>query len=392
MTTIPKISDLYSSILADLQTEYGVSIPLFGKIFLRALAMVQAGKLKLYYLAIGMLQKNIFVDTADPEASGGTLERFGRIKLGRNPFPATAGQYTLTVTGTTGSTIQASTTFKTNDDSSSPGKLFILDLAHVLAAPSDTITVRALESGSGSKLVNGDGLTATAPIAGVSKNAVVLAEAVAPVDAESIEDYRRKTLEAFRLEPTGGSGSDYRLWADDAVGCKQVYPYAKTGAANEINLFIEANVADSTDGFGTPSGPLISAVQDVVELDPDTTKPINQRGRRPLGVFLIHYLPVTIRVVDINITGFAGITPAIKTLILNAVTLEINKIRPFVASADVLANKNDILDLNKIISIVLGAKPGSIFGAVTLKIDTVSVSTYTFINGDIPHLNTITYV
>src|SRR5690349_13978165 len=98
MISIPTTNQLYEDILADLEAEYGQSIPLFGKIFLRAFAGVQAAKLKLLYLSIANLQKNIFIDTADPEASGGTLERFGRIKLGRNPFPATAGQYEIQVT------------------------------------------------------------------------------------------------------------------------------------------------------------------------------------------------------------------------------------------------------------------------------------------------------
>ena len=87
MITIPTLKELYDQVLSDLETQYSISIPLFGKNFLRALAMVQAAKLKIFYLAVANLQKNIFVDTADPEASGGTLERFGRVKLGRNPFP-----------------------------------------------------------------------------------------------------------------------------------------------------------------------------------------------------------------------------------------------------------------------------------------------------------------
>lgn len=81
---IPTTQELYTSIKSDLETELNINIPVFGKIFLRALAAVQAAKLKLYYLAIASVQKNIFPDTADPESIGGTLERFGIVKLGRN--------------------------------------------------------------------------------------------------------------------------------------------------------------------------------------------------------------------------------------------------------------------------------------------------------------------
>ena len=59
MITIPTLSQLYNDILASLEAEMNITIPVFGKNFLRAMAAVQAAKLKLYYLAIGNLQKNI---------------------------------------------------------------------------------------------------------------------------------------------------------------------------------------------------------------------------------------------------------------------------------------------------------------------------------------------
>src|SRR4051812_1989999 len=121
MITIPTLVELYNAIKSDLETEFGATIPVVGKSFLRVFAACQAAKLKLYYLTVGKLQKNIFVDTADPESLGGTLERFGRVKLGRNPFPAQAGQYKIGVSGSIGAVIKSSTTFKSDDNSLSPG-------------------------------------------------------------------------------------------------------------------------------------------------------------------------------------------------------------------------------------------------------------------------------
>ncbi len=389
MITIPTLSELFEDILDDLEAEFNITIPGFGKVFLIALAAVQAGKLKLYYLAIGKLQKNIFIDTADPEASGGTLERFGRIKLGRNPFAATAGQYVVTVTGTVGAIIEASTTFKSNDDTVNPGKLFILDNEYTLVG-SDSITLRALEAGVDSKLEVGEELTSTIPIANVDKIVTVTSEAIAPLAAEEIEVYRTVGLQAYQLEPQGGAGSDYIIWAADAQGVLRSYPYAKSGATSEVDLFIEATIADSTDGKGTPSAQLLADVEVVVDFDPDDTRPLDERGRRPLTE-IVNYLAVTIKEVDIEVQGFVGLTPAIETSIFNAIKVILDDIRPFVASANVLANKNDIIDINKIISIILNAEPGSIFTTVDLMIDSVSVSTFTFENGDIPHLNSVTY-
>jgi len=391
MTTIPTISELYSDVLSDLQAQYGLTIPTFGKNFLRVLAAVQAAKLKLFYLAIASLQKNIFVDTAEPESIGGTLERFGRVKLNRNPFPATAGEYTIEVTGSIGAVIPANTTFKSDDDSLNPGKLFILDAEYTLVATTDTITVRALETGVDSKLEVDDTLTATAPIALVNKSATVTVEDTEPSAAETIADYRQKAIDAYRLEPQGGAATDYRLWSADAQGVAGSYAYAKSGAANEINLFVEATVADSTDGKGTPSAGLLLDVEEVVEFDPDTTRPLSERGRRPLGVFQVHFLPITVREVDITIPSFTGITAEIEALITAALEDEINTVRPFVSACDILSEKNDILDTNKIISVILQARPGSIFGSVALVVAGSPYTSYQFINGDIPHLNSVTF-
>ena len=390
MIKIPTTVELYNSILNQLEVELTGSIPLFGKNYLRALAAVQAAKLRLFYITLGKIQKNIFPDTADSEQSGGTLQRFGRVKLGRNPNPAQAGQYFITVTGEIGAIIPAFTTFKSNDDSLNPGMMFQLDNAYELVSETDTITVRALTSGVASKLLVGDGLTATAPIPNVDSLANVDSEFVPPVEAESLEDYRSKTIDAFQLEPNGGSAADYRIWSFDAVGVAQVYPYAKTNAPCEVNLYVEANPEDSTDGYGTPSAAMLEEVEEVVELDPDESKPINDRGRRPIQV-IVHFLPVTIRVIDIEINDSADFTPDEKTAIFNSLKAELDKTRPFVAAADILSKKNDIFNTNEIISIILTVKPGATFGSVTLKVDGVETNSFTFINGNIPRLSTVTY-
>lgn len=390
MITIPTLKALNEAVINDLEAAYGSRLSLFGKVFLRALAGVQAAKLKLFYLAIGFLQKNSWVDTADPERKGGTLERYGRIKLGRNPFPAVAGAYVVTVTGEIGATIKPQTTFKSNDGAGSPGKLFVLDEQHTMAGNPDTIVIRALESGLASRLDTGDTLTVTAPLAGVDSTATVTAEDTEPQDAEDLELYRERAIEAYRLEPQGGAAADYRLWASDAQGVQQSYPYARSSAPGEVNLFIEAVADSSVDGKGTPSGLLLSAVRSVVEQDPDTAKPAYERGRQPLTA-IVNYLPVTVRGITIAIAGFAEITPARKTLIKNALSQTIAAIRPFIAGADVLAHKNDVLNKNTVIAVILQAVPGALFTDITTRVDGTIITTYTFSEGNIPYLEAVTY-
>ena len=390
MITIPTLKQIYDDSISKIESEFGITIPTFGKNVFRSLSSVQAAKLKLYYLLLAKVQKNIFVDTAEPVAMGGTLERFGIVKLGRSPFPAVAGEYTVTVTGTIGATISAQTTFKSDDTSSNPGYLFILDSDYTLTSSSDSITLRALTAGQISELAVSDTLTSTAPIANVNKVGTISAISTEPRDAESIEVYRQRAIEAYRLEPQGGAVTDYRLWASDAQGVANSYPYAVAGNDGVINLYVEATVADSVAGKGVPTASILSDVEDVVELDPDTTLPINERGRRPLGVFQVNYLPITVVEVEITITG-GSYTSEQETAVTAALTEAINLIRPFIAGADILSNKNDILDRNKTVFIIQSTVPSVTFTGVTLEFDTVSLSTYLFDNGEIPYLASVTY-
>ena len=385
MKTIPKLKDLFDDIISDIEAEFSITIPDSGKSVLRSLASVQAAKLKQYYLSLAVVQKNVFADLADSEEKGGTLERFGRVKLNRNPFPATAGEYTVKVTGTIGAVIQASTTFKSDDGSTNPGKIFILDVAFTLDGI-DIITIRSLEPGIDAKLSINDTLTITAPVANVDSSSIVLSEVTAPVESELIEDYRNKVIDSYRLEPEGGAGTDYRLWASEVTGVQQSYPFTAT-TPNEVNLFIEATIPSSTDGKGTPSATILSDVEDAIE-DPTVDRP----SRKPLTVSKVNYTAITPLDIDIEIVNYIDSTPSTIALIENALKEELDGIRPFVGSIDVLSDKNDIFNVNKIISVILEAVPGSIFSSIVLKVDGNIVSTYTFLDGDIPYLNTVTYV
>lgn len=382
MNNIPAIADLYTSILNDLQTEYGVTIPTTGKVFLRAMAAVQAAKLKLFYLSVAFLQKNIFVDTADPEASGGTLERFGRVKIGRNPFPATAGYPVIRVQGTANGTIPAGTVFKSDDTSTSPNMLYILDNAYAAIIGNNDILLRSLTAGTAAKLVAGDTLTATAPIAVASSAGVVILGSN-PQDAENIEDYRQKVIASYQLTPQGGSSSDYRIWGLTVQGVQQIYPYATYGAANQVSVYVEATTTDSTDGKGTPTSTILTNVAAAIE------------ANRPLGVFQVNTLPIALRTIDINISGLVGASipiSSIQTTINSAITEMVNGKRPFIGGADNLSTRNDNLSTNNIVNTILQAAAGSVFGAVTLKVDGVAVQNYTFDTGNIPTLNSINYV
>ncbi len=390
MVTIPTVAQLKASIISDLEAEMGVQISPFGKAFLTVLAGVQAAKLKLFYLYLGFVQRNTFPDLADSEFIGGTLERYGRVKLGRNPFSATAGQYSITVTGSIGATIPAQTIFKSDDSSNNPGYLFTVDNAFTFVGTSGTITIRSLTTGTIAGLLVTDTLTVTSPIALVDSGAVVSAITIDSQDAETLDIYRQRIIESFRLEPQGGAASDYRLWAADAQGVRQTYIYATTGATNEVDVYVEATDADSVPvDSGIPTVTILTAVEDVIEFDPDTTRPLNERGRRPVQV-VVNVLPVAPDDIDIDIVGFTG-TLAQQTIIEGAIESYVDLIRPFVAGADVLADSNDTISLNGLIYTIQDAAQGTNFTSISMTVNAVPQSIYQFLLGAIPKVNSITF-
>lgn len=388
---IPNFADLYNSILNDLKTRLGITF-ILGKVVLNAFAAVQAAKLKIIYTAIAYRYKNIFIDTADPSDDGGTLERFGLVKLGRQPYSAIAGEYTVEVNGNIGVLIPKETTYKSVEGSVSPDKLFILDSDFTFVSQTGTISLRALDLGSDARLEIGDSLQVTAPILNADSYATVKAVNVAPTDAENYEDYRQAVIDAYQLEAQGGAKTDYRLWSKDAAGVRQVYPYAKNNFLGEINLYVEAYAIDSIDGNGTPSTSMLNNVEAVVEFDPDTTKPLNERGRRPISAWKIHFLPITPLSVDVIITDLSDIS--VLNDIKNSMREFLLGIRPFIAGADninsISKGKIYISDIFNVVRSVIGGTNS--FTDIQMKVDGNFETIYEFLNGDIPYINTVTNV
>jgi uncharacterized phage protein gp47/JayE len=379
MINIPSKATLIGRLQSAFQTNFNIVLPVWGQNFLRALSIVLGGEFKLQYLGIASLEKNLWLDKSDEDM----LLRQGYTKLKRYPFPATQGVYVCGVTGSVGATIPGQTTFKSDDDSQSPGLLYILDNPYTLTATTDMITLRALTAGVAARLSVGNTLTATQPIIDVAATATVSAVTTVPNDGETLEEYRAKALLAYQSQPSGDNAVSYREEGSLNVdGVQQIYPYAVSGAPNEINLYIEAIAIDSTDGKGTPTSTIITDVTDAVEPE------------RPLGVFLVHYLPVVIKEVDINInmTGYAGFTTDQQALIKSALTQFLSTVRPFIAAADIVANKRDIIGNFNIGPVIAAAVPGLPFGAMTFKINSVAMITYEFDNGAIPWLNLVTYI
>jgi uncharacterized phage protein gp47/JayE len=383
MADIPTLAELQSQIENDIKSELGITRTWVGKVMLKVLSLVQAAKLKLYYLHIAQIQKNIFVDTATSEFSGGTLERFGRVKLGRNPYPAVAGEYTLDVTGSIGGVILKGQTFKSSLGSTSPDKLYSVKSEVTLTGTTGQIEVVALEPGTDSVLQIGDELEATSPIANVDSIATVNSVDVTAIEAEDLEDYRNLVIQAFQLEPQGGAATDYRIWSADAAGVRTVYPYTKDGAIYTVQVYVEALPENSEPGqpSGYPPESMLTDVEDVIELDPDTTKDINERGRRPLQA-TVEVLKVVPVAVTITINDLSDKSAPVIALITSAIEDLMYTIRPYIPGADG-TNRKDTLYISALIAAIYDVlDEGISFSNVSIEIDSTTYSQYTF--GDTP--------
>lgn len=382
---IPTTKELYYIIIAEFESEFTTTIPLTGKNYLRVQSAVLAVVLRLNYLFGAKVQKNIFADTAEPMSQGGTLERFGLVKLNRLPFPATAGVYTVNVTGQIGGVIEANQQFKSNDDSLNAGYLFVLDSQFTFTATTGQIQLRAFTGGLESQLAIGDKLTATNPIANVDQECTVATEDTKPLDAESESEYREQILRAFRTEAQGGAQGDFVLWATEVQGVSEAYPYTSPANDNTCDLYVEATTSDSTDGKGTPTTAILDAVEDAIE-NPTADRP----SRKPVSM-IVNYYPITPLNVTIEIQNFVDLTSDKQTLILNALTNYFADVRPFLGGVDVPELQNDTVTLNNISSVILEAIPSAVFLQPVMTVDGNTVASYTFENGDIPHLNGISY-
>lgn len=379
----PTIQELQNSIISAFEDRFGTINRGLRSVF-RTIAQVLSGELRLLYLTSARVQKNIFPDLADTEANGGTLERFGRARLGRDPFPATQGIYLVDVTkdGADDAIISAGTTFK-----SLAGFLYSIETAQTITgAIGDVsqITVRSLTPGLEARLVNGDTLIATAPILNLNQNASVNQETTAPLNAETTEAYREAILQSFRTESQGGASGDYRIWSGDAQGVRTVYPYA--GDPGVINIYVEANISDSTDGLGTPSQTILDNVRDVVNQDPDTTKSLNERGRLPLGIFQVNYLAISTVAINISVSGYTGNVTEGQATIQAALVEYFRTIRPYIPGSDPVDMSR--LTINRVIGVIQNSVDAE-FGSVILSELGVEFTIRQFLNGDIPVVGTV---
>lgn len=391
MKPIPTIKEIFERFEDNIKTQLNIPANQELKENLSALGMVISAELKLIYLYMQDVQRNVYPDTADYEKDGGQLNRLGSIYIGRPPHPATNGIYNVSFTGTPGVIIDTTTTFKKVDINENSESVYMLDSNYTVVAGENIITLKSFETGSSNKLKVGDILSSTSPLIGVDRNFIVVTEVEAPLDYELEENYRQAVVNAIQIEPQGGAKGDYILWAQDAAGVRKSYPYVKNNNAGTVQVFIESPLNDSTDGKGTPPQSVLDAVESVITLDPDTNKPVEYRSRKPIQAKL-EVLPIEILNIDITIHGLIKTSLEIENQIFENIKNYLYSVRPFIAGGQLNRDKNDILNASRIANEVNNAiENDNYFNDITFKVNGIAYQNFLFNFGKIPYLNSVVY-
>lgn len=380
MKQTPTIQNIFERFSSALKAELNIPANEDLKEHFSALGSVASSEMKLLYLFAEDIQRNLYPQTADPVSEGGMLENLGLLYLGRLPKPATATFLQLRVNGVAGGVLRTNLTFKSDLNNA----VYILDTEYVLNGINDLITVRSIDVGIDTILSINSELSITEPVQGVESTVFVNSVITPAVSAETIEQYRKAIVDAIQLEPTGGAKTDYRFWGRDAVGVRDVYPYVKQNDAGTIEIYVEAE-----NGNVTPQ--MIIDVENVIELDPNTSKPIYERGRRPMQAIL-DVKSVVPMLIDIEIVGLNINTLSIQNSIFSSIEAYLRNIRPFIDGGQLLRDKNDVLNIARLTNVVSDTiDVDNYFLDLKMFVDGAPYEIYTFGLGRIPKLNGITY-
>jgi uncharacterized phage protein gp47/JayE len=366
--TIQQIGD---TIVAQMSSTFGQTIPIFEKAFVRVLSKVLAGQYALLWRYAGWMFLQLFVRYAsDNEVTVGTrtirpLREWGRwIGVG-DPDPGERAQLvvTVTVTNQTGALNAGELLLR-----ASTGVGYAVSYAVELDAPTVNVTIRAVSDQDGGggvgaigNLVAGDVVSFMNPLPNISRDATVVSVALSGADAQTTESYRSEVLEAFQNRPQGGALTDYRLWGKSVSGIVQIYPY-KSVDPGEMDIYVEATEESSGSPDGVPTEGQLTAVEEAIIYDDD-----GLASRRPAGVENLNMYGITRKGYDVEITGLNPDTPETQDGIIVAMTEYFLSRDPFILGLSMLPRRSRIsaAELSGIASSV-AASHGATFSQLTL--------------------------
>lgn len=388
---------VYNLLIQSFQEKFNNRLRLLPKSFIVVLAKVCAAIFVVPYKLAGWFYLQLFPDTASFDrvnVLGHDLRPL--VKLG-NLFGVgepTSGQewegVIAAVVALEGQVIMQGAQLK----SDKTGLVYVTSETVTTAGESVNIPVYCSQAGAAGNLEIGDELKFVSPLSGVEQAAAVSSVTQAGVDDETEAHYRARVVNRYSNQPQGGALSDYRIWAFDAEGVLQTYPYNGENSPGDVIIY----VAGTTDVYPTrvPGRELCVAVGEACTYDPET----GEANRKPLTAILdpnndgtyLNIRPVSIVTIDLAVTGITGVDPgdfgaAFKSV---AETYLLGR-EPYIRGLSDDNNRTNSVQTNSLIALANSVATGlkAAFGTVEMSIAGDAVESYTLGSGELCALGTL---
>jgi hypothetical protein len=392
--TIQQVNNL---IITQLETQFGKTFPILPKSFIRILAKTLSGTWIINYKSAGWIFKQIFVATAyygDVIINGkkiNPLIEWGRLVGVGDPNAATQAEFTITVNvNSIGETLPAGTQFSSTIN----GVIYITQDNYLLDAATKNINVIAVTAGTIANLGVSNTLTLVSTLGIVENDAIIATVLTTATEAETEENYRRRIIERFQLQPQGGAYADYRIWASDVPGVLQTYIYSGDPSSNVL-IYVAGDPDIYVDRI--PDSALLLAVGNAIDFDPET----GEANRRPIGAVIdpagdlsyANILPVTALEFDIEITGFnvdneleADAISDIKSSLSDYMLSR----EPYIIGLSIPPNNSRITQANVIgiVNDIVSAQSGTFLTAIITK-DGIISTNYNLLPGELAKLGDV---
>lgn len=391
----PTTKEISDSIVAQMGSAIGQTIPLLPKTFTRVLAKVIAGVYVTLYKYAGFIFLQMFVAHAtmrETVVNGRTIRplvEWGRLIGIGDPDAATAAELTVNVTVTNQTGVLQSGAQLVR---ASTGVVYLTVASVALDAPIVQARIRAASDqdgngglGSIGNLNVGDEVGFASPLPNVSTTAVVDTQDVTGADAETEASYRGRIMRRFQRRPQGGAYADYREWAEDVAGIVSAYPY--TGAPGEVDVYVEATPESSGSVDGIPTPAQLDAVYESIQFDVD-----GLASRRPANA-AVNVRPISRASFVATVVGLnAPNIPDAQAAIVDALDDYFRSREPFIEGLSILPRIDRVTAAaaSGVVDDVVSAIGGTVV-SVTLELGGLPQPSYTVGAGEKSKLSSVIF-
>lgn len=256
----PTLLELRNRAISDLNTYLKGADANLRRRVLNIFATVFAGMGDEILRRVDYLLKQLFIQDADEEflIKHGQTHRFPR-KL------PTKANGNAVFSATPGSIVPKGTSFRRADN------VLYTSTIEALANAEGVLTVHvsADNTGKDGNAAPGTDISLVSPVAGVVNQGKVDTFGITGgTDIEDIEDYRERLLFFVRNPPTGGSKTDYEIWARQVPGVTRAWCYPTEAGAGTVTVRF---MMDDTYKDGIPLSGDVKRVRDYIDkLQPAT--------------------------------------------------------------------------------------------------------------------------